>query len=203
MLPEASVTRLTGLRLNRDDHGRPMSLAEFAEAEGEPGLQFELAAGVVEVVEVPGLPHGMILWELDRQLHLWSAAHPGVIRYQASGDRCAVRLPGVQSERHPDLALYLTPAPDPVSPWDRWVPEIAVEVVSASSESRDYVDKRRDYLLAGVKEYWIVDPGRGAVLVLQRAGDTFREQTATGTYATPLLPGFTLDVVALLAAGSR
>lgn len=60
-----------------------------------------------------------------------------------------------------------------------------------------------DGRLAGVTESWIVDPGRGAALVLQRAGDTFREQTETETYATPLLAGFVLDVAALLAAGSR
>jgi len=189
------------VRLGPNDHGRTMSLEEFADAEGEPGHSYELAAGVVHVVEVPGLPHGLILWELDRQLHAWAATHPGVIRYQASGVRCAIRLPGVQAERHPDVALYLTPSPDPVSPWDRWIPEVAVEVVSPSSTTRDYVDKRKDYLAAGVKEYWIVDPNRRLVLVLQRAGDVFRELTVCEAYSTPLLPGFALDVPRLLGAG--
>lgn len=189
------------VRIGPRDHGRPMSLEDFADAEGEPGHSYELAAGVVDVVEVPGLPHGLILWELDRQLFAWAALHPGVIRYHASGDRCAIRLPGVQAERHPDVALYLTPSPDPVSPWDRWVPEIAVEVVSPSSATRDHVEKPRDYLAAGVKEYWIVDPIQRVVVVLLRAGDVFREQRVIDSYATPLLPGFSLDVGRLLAAG--
>jgi Uma2 family endonuclease len=189
------------VRIGPGDHGRTMSLEEFADAGGEPGHSYELAAGVVHVVEVPGLPHGLILWELDRQLHAWAALHPGVLRYQASGDRCAIRLPGVQTERHPDVALYLTPSPDPVSPWDRWIPEIVVEVVSPSSATRDYGEKPRDYLAAGVKEYWIVDPIKCVVVVLQRAGDVFREQKTSDSYTTPLLPGFALDVSRLLAAG--
>jgi Uma2 family endonuclease len=195
------VSGTTRLRIGPQDHGRAMTLDEFAEAEGQPGYQYELAAGVIEVVDIPSLPHGLILQDLDDQLHAWKAGHPGVIRYHASGDRCAVRLPGVQSERHPDLALYLTPAPDPISPWDRWVPEIVIEVVSPSSETRDHVHKRRDYLAAGVKEYWIVDPALQAMTVLLRAGDVFRERRETVTYATPLLPGLSLDVARLLRAG--
>ena len=37
-----------------------------------------------------------------------------------------------------------------------------------------------------------------AVLVLQRAGDVFRERVVPDAFTTPLLPGFSLDVAALL-----
>jgi Uma2 family endonuclease len=37
-------------------------------------------------------------------------------------------------------------------------PDLAVEVVSPDSETRDRRDKLRDYARAGVREYWIIDP---------------------------------------------
>ncbi len=86
------------------------------------------------------------------------------------------------------------------APWARWIPEIVVEVVSEGGEKRDYEEKRREYLAAGVKEYWIIDPARRQVLVLQRAGDTFIAGAETVRHVTPLLPAFTLGVPRLFVA---
>ncbi len=191
---------VTKVRVGPADRGRTMSLEDFAEAEGAPGYRYELARGVIEVVEIPGYRHGQILHNFDLQVFPWEATHSGIVHYHASGDRCAIRLPGMKSERHPDVALYLSPSPDPVSPWERWIPDIVVEVVSEGGEHRDYEEKRQEYLLAGVREYWIIDPAKRAVLILQRIGDTFREMRPATEYATPLLPGFTLDVTRLFAS---
>ncbi|MBI3268865.1 MAG: Uma2 family endonuclease [Planctomycetes bacterium] len=189
------------VRIGPRDHGRAMSLEEFAEAEAAPGNLYELAEGVIVVVDIPGLPHGKVLYALELQLAAWELAHPGLVHYRASGDRCSLFPPGFQSERHPDLALYLTPAPDPVNPWENWIPDLVVEVVSKGSEKRDYEDKRREYLAAGVREYWILDPQQRQrrVLILQRAGDVFRERRPVKSYASPLLPGFSLDLPRLFA----
>ncbi|MBI5368820.1 MAG: Uma2 family endonuclease [Planctomycetes bacterium] len=107
-----------------------MSLEEFAEAEAVAGRLYELAEGVIVAVEVSGLTHGKVLHALELQLAAWELAHPGCVKYRASGDRCRIDLPGFQSERRPDLALYLTSAADPVNPWEHWIPGIVVEVVS-------------------------------------------------------------------------
>src|SRR5437899_139118 len=40
----------------------------------------------------------------------------------------------------------------------RGSPDVAVEVVSRDSRSRDYGLKKRIYEKAGVREYWIIDP---------------------------------------------
>jgi Uma2 family endonuclease len=37
-------------------------------------------------------------------------------------------------------------------------PDIAVEVVSRDSRTRDYVEKKQLYQEAGIPEYWILDP---------------------------------------------
>lgn len=44
-------------------------------------------------------------------------------------------------------------------------PDFVIEVISKSSTRRDSVIKLNKYLIAGVKEYWMIDPDRQKVLV--------------------------------------
>jgi len=99
------------------------------------------------------------------------------------------------------VAIYLT-APPEEDLWSTWVPEIVIEVVSLGSELRDYVEKREEYLVFGVREYWIVDAEKQEVLVLRRSGGRWKPRTvkATDVYRTPLLPGFELVVAAVIQA---
>lgn len=135
------------------DHGRTMTLDEFIDCEFEAGSLYELARGVVDVTEVPGIRHGMIVRRLSRMFMHYDESHPGVITYDAGGGECRLRLPGMQSDRHPDQAVYLDPAPEDSRIWTRWCPHVVVEVVSPGGEERDYVEKREEYLRAGVREY--------------------------------------------------
>ena len=82
-------------------------------------------------------------------------------------------------------------------------PTIAVEFVSAGKRSvqRDYIQKRDEYLVAGLKEYWIIDRFRRRMTVYRRDGDEVVEVTVREheIYSTPLLPGFELPLAKLLA----
>lgn len=104
------------------------------------------------------------------------------------------------SDRHPDQAIYLRPRPKGARVWTRWVPEIVIEVVSEGGEDRDYVEKREEYLRAGVVEYWILDPKLRRLLVLLRCGDVWEEVVLgeEGVYRTELLPGLEARVGELL-----
>ncbi|MEK7865566.1 MAG: Uma2 family endonuclease [Planctomycetota bacterium] len=182
-----------------EDHGRRMSLEDFAEADGKPGHLYELARGRVVVVDVPGLPHGFVVQNVNEAIRVFRAANPETIYYIASGSDCALRLPGLQSERHPDLAVYLTGPAEEGSPWESWAPDIAIEVVSRGGETRDYEEKREEYLAAGVREYWIVEPRDQTVLVLTRRADVWAEKklTSSDKLHTYLLPGFEVRVADL------
>lgn len=48
-------------------------------------------------------------------------------------------------------------------------PDLVVEVVSPGQENaaRDYRYKRSEYAVCGIREYWIIDPRRGVVSVLE------------------------------------
>ena len=56
----ATVTRT----ISRADHGRRMRLAHFIDADFEEGWLYELARGVIDVTEVPGLNHGRLVLRL-------------------------------------------------------------------------------------------------------------------------------------------
>lgn len=83
------------------------------------------------------------------------------------------------------------------------VPTITIEFVSATSADRrrDYEEKLREYLAAGVREYWIIDRFRRMMTVYRVGPDgpvtlTVNEQDS---YQTDLLPGFVLPLARLLA----
>ena len=46
-------------------------------------------------------------------------------------------------------------------------PDLVIEIISKSSEYRDRVIKRKLYSKYGVREYWVVDPGKKEVEVLE------------------------------------
>ncbi len=74
-------------------------------------------------------------------------------------------------------------------------PDLVVEVLSPSTESRDRGYKRDLYARHGVKEFWLVDPDARTVEVLLLCGSGF-EVAATysvgQTLISPVLPGLNL-----------
>ncbi len=169
-----------------------MAFADFVLCDFEDGCLYELGRGLVVVTEIPELRHGRIVMRLHGTFSHHHCEHAGRIYYLATGSTCRIRLPGLASDRHPDLAVYLSPPPTKDDkPWTRWTPDLVVEVVSEGGEERDYVEKREEYLRAGVREYWMLNPNTRILHALQRAGDTWQEQTvvADATYRCPILPG--------------
>jgi len=165
----------TKFKIGPKDHGRRMRLEDFDRAEGQPGHLYELGREVVTVVDVPN-----------------SRPFAQSRRMQAD----------LESERHPDVAVYQTPPPEGEDVWATWVPELVIEVVSPGSERRDYEEKREEYLRFGVKEYWIVDAEKEEVLVLRRSRGRWVEQIVSPPeiYRRRLLPGFCFDCAAVFQA---
>jgi Uma2 family endonuclease len=84
--------------------------------------------------------------------------------------------------------------------------DLAMEVVSEGAENRkrDLKTKREEYARAGILEYWIIDPEEMRITVLTLDGPSYREHGVFGPGAAAtsvLLPGFTVPVDAVFAAG--
>jgi Uma2 family endonuclease len=187
-------------RIGPEMHGMKISLEEFAPAETEEGYIYELEKGII-VVDVPRLPHSVVVRRIKKALERYDESNPGSIVHLAGGIDSVIRLPGMESERHPDITLYQTSPTDPENPWDDWTPDVVFEVVSRSSVERDYQIKRDEYLRAGVRVYCIIDPQARTALVLSRKGDTWWETrlAANATLTLPTLPGFSLSLADLFA----
>jgi Uma2 family endonuclease len=80
-------------------------------------------------------------------------------------------------------------------------PDLAVEIVSRDSRSRDYVRKKNAYQKAGVTEYWIVDPLKNKVEFHRLDGGNYQLIPLENgrLFRSQVLPGFWLDVHWLLA----
>jgi Uma2 family endonuclease len=83
-------------------------------------------------------------------------------------------------------------------------PELAVEIISPHSARRDLLDKHAVYQRAGVREYWVVDPGNRCVHVF-RLGEDLKygkpELVTEGKSLTSaVLGGFALPASELFAA---
>jgi Uma2 family endonuclease len=188
----------TLIKIGPADHGRPMSLAEFEHAKVQEGYLYELSRGVITVSDVPGRLHLLLVMAIRDLLHAYKALNPGRIRIIAAGNECKLLVPAFESERHPDLSIYLTEPPliDNATLWRHWFPEIVIEVVSPSSRKRDYEEKPEEYLRLGAKEYWIID-GRDKVMVaMRRVRNRWVESRIEppAIYQTRLLPGLEFSV---------
>jgi Uma2 family endonuclease len=193
---------LTQITVGPQDHGKRMSLEDFDHAQGREGHLYELSRGVITVTDVPNYKHLAQIHLIRRTLYVYSIANPGRINAIASGSDCKVLLWELRSERHPDLAIYQTTAPDDEEIWSTWIPELVIEVVSPGSETRDYDQKPEEYLAFGVMEYWIVDAAKEEVLAMRRSGGKWAKRVLKPgeKYKTRLLPGFEFDVAAVFAA---
>ena len=108
---------------------------------------------------------------------------PGLVRGPDVAFVSADRLPGGRS---------------PGVPIPNLVPDLAVEVVSASNTPAEMARKCGEYLDAGVRLVWIVDPKTRTVSVHSPQGTASLDTTQTLT-GDPVLPGFALELSILFS----
>ncbi|NEP25265.1 Uma2 family endonuclease [Moorena sp. SIO3I6] len=79
-------------------------------------------------------------------------------------------------------------------------PFLVVEVVSESTRTTDYRSKRVEYNLLEIREYWIVDPLKEQVVVLQLVDDLYEETVVVGDelIESTIFPGLQLSAQQVL-----
>jgi Uma2 family endonuclease len=140
--------------------------------------------------------HRRVVGNLYRVIARYDRDHPGVIE-TFGGAEFRLWIPGTTSGRNPDLGVVLEGTlPDSQG---RTQPALVAEVVSRGSIARDYQTKRHEYLLFGIREYWIVHPLVRQVTVLSRTGEVWAEQVARDDEVIPsqILPGLECPASAL------
>lgn len=170
--------------------GTLMTPEEFdAVPEVEEGYRYELIHGVLVASPSPLLGERDPNEELGRLLRNYQADHPegSAMNFTISEHTIGIR----ENRRRADRVIWAELGRKPRIGAD--FPTIIIEFVSKARRDRrrDYVEKRAEYLDAGVAEYWIFDRFQRVLTVcVPNAAD--RAIAAEGTYRTPLLPGFEL-----------
>ncbi|MBV8728887.1 MAG: Uma2 family endonuclease, partial [Acidobacteriia bacterium] len=98
----------------------------------------------------------------------------------------------------PDISFFHTakqPLEDPKKRVQRFVPDLAIEIVSENDTFKDLVRKKNRYRSRGTAEVWIVSPESREVYVYSGRGDRILNEDAELT--SELLPGFRILVTRL------
>ena len=189
----------TPLFLSPEDAGRRLTPRRFDEADFEEGWRYELIQEVLVVTPIPRKASRGLAGKLIQWLQNYADRLGKGIEFLTALFEETIELPN-GSRRRCDVGVWIELGRNPGA---HDVPTITVEIVSkrASDVRRDYVDKRADYLAAGVQEYWIIDRFRRTMTVLRRRGGRWQQRVVQEdeVYTTPLLPGFELKLRDLLA----
>jgi len=193
---------MTGENETRQPSATKLTADEFLRLSGyeDDGLRHELIDGEHAVTPSPDERHQRVSMDLAVALanHLTSTGAGRV--YHAPFDVVLSNHDVVE----PDLLVVLSDQLDIIGSQNvRGAPAIVVEILSPGGRHRDEVVKRDLYARAGVREYWIVDPGRDAIIVCrQGTPGTFEtggdlSAAAGDTLMSPLLPGFSVPLARL------
>jgi Uma2 family endonuclease len=173
---------------------RAWTLAEFDRLPDD-GNKYELVDGELFVTPAPSPVHERLAVVLRSLLEPY-------VRANGLGDVYAPRsvVRDGTSEVEPDLMVRRMPTVVP-EVWEGLpTPLLVVEIVSATTRRRDYEQKRRHYLRAGVAEYWIVDRYDRTIRVVRPRVDDVRESSTLEWYPVDAAELLRIDVAAYFQA---
>ena len=161
------------------------------------GVRCQLLDGELILAAAPNNQHQRITRSLLLALHRFISDHNLGEVWFAPFDVVLSDHDVVQ----PDL-LFVSHARDAIitAANIQGAPDLAVEVLSPSTEGYDRGYKRELYARHGVREYWLVDPDLETIEVLTPGHGGFIRYALYGgreTLTSPLLPGLAVDLAAI------
>ena len=164
----------------------------------EDGRRYELYDGEVYVVPSPLPLHQIAAGRLHVALEAYVRAHGGIVLF-APLDIVLTDYDVVQ----PDILLSTVENAHLIDPRKvtRHAPDLAVEILSASTAANDRGRKRALLARHGVREYWLVDPDTPSIEVYE-LGDEKLALANTAVDDEPvkssLLPQLSLQPIDLI-----
>jgi Uma2 family endonuclease len=164
--------------------------AEQLERVHLPGKSTELVRGRIVVREPPGTYHGKIAGRLLTRVGPFVEAHGlGEVFGQDTGFKIASNPDTV---RAPDLAFVarerlLQIAQRGYAPL---APDLVAEILSPDDRPGEVIAKIGEWLTAGVKLVWVLDPDRGIAQVFRPDGGLSMVSADGALEGESVLPGF-------------
>ena len=135
-----------------------------------PNKHVELVRGVLVVREPPGGRHGRIAMNVAVELSMHVRAQQLGVVYAAETGFTLSRRP--DTVRAPDVAFISRdrlPSPEPTG-FPELAPDLVVEVLSPGDRPGEVLAKIADWLTAGTRLVWIIDPDRRIARVYRADG---------------------------------
>lgn len=159
------------------------------------GFRYELVKGELRKMSPAGGEHGAIIWNLSGRLapHIQSndlgqgfGAETG---FKLASDPDTVRAADIAFIRRERL-------PEEGIPKNFWAtaPDLAVEVLSPGDTYSEVAEKVGDWLTAGTRAVWIVDPRRRIVTVYRSLSDVTLLSEDDELDGGEVVPGFRCKV---------
>jgi Uma2 family endonuclease len=155
-----------------------------------PDKQTELVRGRLIVREPPGYRHGLVTFAVAARIGEFVRANNlGVVVAAETGFKLFSNPDTVRAADAAFLRLDRAPNPPP-SGYLSLAPDLAVEVVSPSDRTGEIQAKVSDWLSAGSRLVWLIDPGRKRAIVYREDSsvDLLADQDALN--GEDVLPGF-------------
>jgi len=163
-----------------------------------PDKRTELVRGVLVVHEPAGSRHGLVTMNLGAELAVYAkqtgagAVYAAETGFKLESNPDTVRAPAiafVTRERlpHPATTGYAALAPD-----------VAVEVLSPGDRPGEVLAKVADWLSAGTRLVWVVDPERRLARVYRHDGSEAIVTAEGALDGEDVLPGFSCSLASIL-----
>lgn len=172
---------------------RRYTLEQYMALDDADDARSDLVRGLLVREPRPGFVHGIVQVEVARVLSNHVRRGPGGFVVTESGVVLAQNPPTV---RGPDVAYYSAgrfpeglPRPFAEAP-----PDLAVEILSPSDTASRFQEKVMDYLEAGVRMIWTLDPERRSAVVYGAGGDVRLLKGDDMLDGGDALPGFRLPL---------
>src|SRR5256712_6205925 len=180
------------------DMSTPLMTAEELLYTSVPNKRTELVRGRLVVHEPPGGKHGNVTANLGARL--WT--HANLTRAGAVfvGDTVFTLARNPDTVRGPDIAFIRTerlPQPIP-STYLEFAPDLVVEVLSHHDRPGEVLAKVGDWLDAGARLVWVVDPERRLARVYREDGTEYMLDETDQLLGEDILPGFTCTLASIL-----
>jgi Uma2 family endonuclease len=163
-----------------------------------PDKRVELVRGRLVVREPAGLRHGRVAMDLARLLANY-VGDRGIGRvYAAETGFTVARAP--DTVRAPDVAFIRRdrlPDPEPLG-FPDLAPDLVVEVLSPGDRPGEILAKVADWLSAGTRLVWVVDPLREVARVYRQDGSETIVTAEAALEGEDVLPGFECPLATIL-----
>lgn len=164
--------------------------AEQLERVQIPGKSTELVRGRLVVREPPGTYHGQVAARLTVRVGAFVEAHQlGELFGQDTGFRIAMNPDTV---RAPDLAFIATDRLARIARrgYAALAPDLIAEILSPGDRPGEVAAKIEEWLSAGVKLAWVLDPERRTARVHRPDGSLTLVEVGGDLEGETVLPGF-------------